>query len=124
MLETVALRYNFDFPATENLDRTPAVYAVPNPLRTGRSAQEDPNYHNYPGDVVRFVGLTDDSILRVYSLAGDLIFTAENKDPDTRNIIWDTRNQKGEQVASGVYIYRTVDNKSGDDSYGRLVIIR
>ncbi len=124
MLDTVALRYSFDFPATEDLNRTPAVYAVPNPLRTGRSAQEDPNYHNYPGDVVRFVGLTDDSILRVYNLAGDLIFTAENKDPDTRNIVWDTRNQKGEQVTSGVYIYRTVDNKTGDDSYGRLVIIR
>ncbi len=123
-LDDISLRYDFNFPATENLDRSPAVYAVPNPLRTGRSAQEDPNYHNYPGDVVRFVGLTDDSSLWVFNLAGDLIFTAENKDPNTRNVIWDTRNQKGEEVASGVYIYRTLDNESGKDTYGRLVIIR
>jgi hypothetical protein len=123
-LNSVASNFNFNYPAAANLDRTPAVYAVPNPLRTGKSALEDPNYHNFPGKVVRFVGLTDDSILRVYNLAGDLIFTAENQDPDTRNIVWDTKNQKGEDVASGVYIFHSLDSKTGDDAYGRLVIIR
>jgi len=123
-LDTIARRVEFDFPAAENLDRSPAIYAVPNPLRTGKSALQDPNYHNFPGDVVHFVGLTDDATLRVYTLTGDLVFTAENHDPTTRNIIWDTRNQKGREVASGVYIYHVLDHKSGGDAYGHLVIIR
>ena len=120
-LDTVARELVFNRPAGERLERN--VYAVPNPLRTGKSAFDDPNYHNFPGEIVRFVGVTAQTTLKVYSLAGDLLFEATNSDPDTRNIIWDTRNQMGELVASGVYIYRA-EGKGGDEEFGRLIIIR
>lgn len=120
-LDTVARELVFNQPAGEKLARS--LYAVPNPLRTGKSAFDDPNYHNFAGEIVRFVGVTAKTTLKVYSLAGDLIFTAENSDPDTRNIVWDTRNQMGELVASGVYIYRA-EGEGADEEFGRLVIIR
>jgi hypothetical protein len=117
----VARELVFNQPAGEKLARS--LYAVPNPLRTGKSAFDDPNYHNFAGEIVRFVGVTAQTTLKVYSLAGDLVFTAENSDPDTRNIVWDTRNQMGELVASGVYIYRA-EGEGADEEFGRLVIIR
>lgn len=120
-LDTVARSLVFNKPADDKLERS--VYVVPNPLRSGKSAFDDPNYHNFPGEVVRFVGVTAQTTLKVYSLAGDLLFEAENRDPDTRNIVWDTRNQQGELVASGVYLYRA-EGMGDDEEYGRLVIIR
>ncbi|MDP6669083.1 MAG: hypothetical protein QF492_04125 [Candidatus Krumholzibacteria bacterium] len=123
-LATVLNRIEFDLPAAEDLDRWAAIYAVPNPLRTGKSATENPNYHNYPGNVVRFVGLTDTSTLRVYTQAGDLLFEGENRNSDTRNLVWDTRNLSRELVASGVYVYRAEDSETGQEFYGLLTIIR
>lgn len=120
-LDTVARELVFNQPAGSVLDRH--LYAVPNPLRTGKSAFDDPNYHNFPGEVVRFVGVTAQTTLKVYSLAGDLLFEAANGDAETRNIVWDTRNQLGELVASGVYIFRA-EGAGEDEEYGRLVIIR
>jgi hypothetical protein len=39
------------------------------------------------------------------------------------NLIWDTRNQMGERVVSGVYIFKA-ENPRGEEEYGRLAIIR
>lgn len=123
-LDTIAGSLIFNFPAAGDLDRSPAVYPVPNPLRTGKSALEDPGYHNFLGEVVRFVGVTDHSEIQVFTVSGDLVFEGGNIDPDTSSIVWDTRNQNGDLVASGVYIYRVEDSDLGQDAYGRLVIIR
>jgi len=120
-LDSIADHLVYNWPAGETIENS--VFAVPNPLRTGRSAAEDPNYHNYPGDVVRFVGMTPEATLKIYTLAGDLVFQTEHDDPDNANVIWDTRNLAGELVASGVYVYR-VTNPADEEEYGRLVIIR
>jgi len=116
-----AQRVVLNLPASEQLEHN--IYVVPNPLRTGKSARENPNYHNFPGDVVRFVGLTAHATLQVYTLAGDLVFEFEHDDPANSNIVWDTRNQAGELVGSGVYIFRA-EGVGGDEEYGRLCIIR
>ncbi len=39
------------------------------------------------------------------------------------NIEWDTQNLDGQEVASGVYIYR-LESECGDLMYGRIIIIR
>jgi len=39
------------------------------------------------------------------------------------NIEWDTKNLDGQEVASGVYIYR-LESDSGNWMYGRIIIIR
>ncbi|MBN2170959.1 MAG: hypothetical protein JW819_06550 [Candidatus Krumholzibacteriota bacterium] len=120
-LDSIADPLVFNWPAGASIDNS--VFVVPNPLRTGKSAREDPNYHNYPGDVVRFVGMTPRATIKIFTLAGDLVFEAEHNDPSSANAIWDTRNLAGELVASGVYVYR-VTNPENEEEYGRLVIIR
>ncbi len=121
--ELPAMGRPFSFNRQPGTTLLKSIYAVPNPLRTGRSAFEDPTYHNYPDNVVRFVGLTPGSQLKVYNLTGDLVLEKGPSDMEGANIIWDTRNQSGEFVASGVYIFRAT-NPEGEEEYGRLAIIR
>lgn len=100
----------------------PEVYAVPNPYRSGSSQYTTENYHNYPDNKVRFVNTPDECQLKVYTPAGDLVWEFSQTDgPGT--IEWDTRNLAGDEVASGVYIFR-LESVSGNWVYGRLIIIR
>ncbi len=59
--------------------------------------------------------------ITIYSLSGGLVFnrTTEN-DPYS----WDLRNNRGEVVSSGYYIYQVHDRSSGDRQTGKLAIVR
>jgi hypothetical protein len=98
------------------------VYTVPNPYRSGSSQFTTPNYHNFPDNKMRFVNVPPDCRIRIYTIAGDLVFEIKN-DTGSGNLEWDTTNQAGEPVASGAYMYR-LENKNGEDVYGRIIIIR
>lgn len=98
------------------------VYAVPNPYRSGSSVYTTPNYHNYPDEKIRFVNVPTDCKLAIYTVAGDLVWEAEHHS-QSGNIEWDTRNDSGEIVHSGIYLYKLEDN-GGGSVYGRLIIIR
>ncbi len=97
------------------------IYAVPNPYRTGGSRLTTQNYHNFPDGLIRFVNVPADAQLRVFTVAGDLVWETTND--ATGNVEWNVRNLSNEEVASGVYIYRVVA-PNGASMYGRLVIIR
>lgn len=98
------------------------IYAVPNPYRTGSTQYTAPNYHNYPDNKIRFVNVPTSCELRIYTPAGDLVRSLHNE-TGTGVIEWDVRNRGGEEVSSGVYIFR-VERNNGDSMYGRLTIIR
>lgn len=98
------------------------VYAVPNPYRSGSSVYTTPNYHNYPDNKIRFVNVPVDCTLEIFTAAGDLVWDTEHH-INSGNIEWDVKNESGEDVASGIYIYKLEDS-SGGSVYGRLVIIR
>lgn len=98
------------------------VYAVPNPYRTGGSRLTRANYHNFPDNKVRFVNVPPDARIKIYTVAGDLVWEGAHTD-GTGNIEWDAHNGNSEAVASGVYIYK-VEASNGDTVYGRLVVIR
>lgn len=98
------------------------IYAVPNPYRTGSTQFSAPNYHNYPDNKVRFVNVPSDCEVRIYTLSGDLVQTLQNRG-GTGVVEWDARNRGGEDVSSGVYIFR-VEKDTGESMYGRLVVIR
>jgi hypothetical protein len=98
------------------------VYAVPNPYRTGGSRLTTPNYHNFPDDMVRFVNVPLDCKIKIFNVAGDLIWEYEHHGPGG-NIEWNVRNQKDEDVSSGIYVYK-IENSTGGQVYGRLVVIR
>jgi hypothetical protein len=98
------------------------IYAVPNPYRTGGSVFTTPNYHNFPDNMIRFVNVPPNCSLKIYTVSGDLVWEVENRE-GLGNIEWDARNQRGEDVASGVYVYK-IEDLSGNRVYGRLVVIR
>jgi hypothetical protein len=97
------------------------VYVVPNPVRTGGSRLTTDNYHSFPDGLVRFVNCPASCTVKIYTIAGDLVWTNDHVD-NSGNIEWDTKNLEEQEVASGVYVYRL---ESGSNSvYGRIVVIR
>jgi flagellar hook assembly protein FlgD len=75
---------------------------------------------------IRIVNVTASARAEIYTMTGDLVREIENVDfggEGRGNIEWDTRNGDGEPVASGVYIYRVIDDLGGE-IIGRFTIIR
>jgi hypothetical protein len=97
------------------------VYVVPNPVRTGGSRLTTDNYHNFPDGLVRFVNVPASCTIKIFTVAGDLVWIREHTD-GAGNVEWDTRNLEEQDVASGVYVYRI--EAGGDSVYGRIVVIR
>lgn len=101
------------------------VQAVPNPYRQVDCDPADP----LSTCTVRFIRMPVRGTLLIFTLAGDLVREfnhpedASDMDPPG-TLRWDTQNGAGAEVASGVYIYRIVDLTSGQESFGRLAIIR
>lgn len=83
-----------------------AVYAYPNPFRI-RLGEENRVAFNLDqrGDV------------RIYTVAGDLVNST------TVNAGWDGRNESGELVASGIYIFHILA-EDGSDHTGKIFVIR
>jgi hypothetical protein len=106
----------------EPITDVPEIYAVPNPYRSGSSQYATENYHNFPDNKMRFVNVPATCNLKIYTPAGDIVWEY-NQTNGTGNIEWDTRNTQGEEVASGVYLYR-VRAEDGSSMYGRIIIIR
>lgn len=102
------------------------IYAVPNPYRSGGSQLTHADYRNFPDNKVRFVNVPAQAQLKIYTLAGDLVWETTNDGGGGTvggNIEWDVKNESGNDVASGVYIFK-VEATNGDVVYGRLVVIR
>ena len=60
--------------------------------------------------------------IRIYNIAGELVRTIEETDGDGINE-WNTKNEQGEPVASGVYIY-FIANPAGEKATGKIMVIR
>ncbi len=120
--EETALEITVSVNTSEDLQR---IYAVPNPYRTGTSAQTAPNYHNFPDNSIKFYNVPKEAELKVFTIAGDLVWETYYTNPDGTDgvITWNTMNKHGELTGSGVYIYKC-ESGTGDSVYGRIVIIR
>lgn len=94
------------------------IAAVPNPFR------EAANDGTRESQLVQFVNAPPKGTLYIYTIAGDLVLERDHDLSEIGVITWDTRNGAGQKVASGVYIYKIVDRVSGEQSYGRMCIIR
>jgi hypothetical protein len=98
------------------------VYPVPNPY------VRDPNSPSYPrwelpGQWrIQFVNLPTNATIKIFTLAGDNVRQLEHReDHGTEN--WDLRNDSGELVDAGVYLW-LVKTPSGERKTGQLVIVR
>ena len=65
---------------------------------------------------------------RIYTTAGDHLRTIEHgagefgEPTDTRS--WDLKNQKGEKVASGVYVYYITTRLNAEETTGYFIVVR
>lgn len=129
----------------ENFDRltwsfytgNTGFYTFPNPYKPGK----DPRHCNAHGPCgIWFKNLhvlkkgVNDLIVKVYSMnthpvynsqkAGDVIHFEENSARYLPQWLWDTRNTKGELVASGLYFYTVSDLKNKVLTKGKIMIVR
>ncbi len=102
------------------------VYAVPNPYRTGTTAETHPFYHNYPDGSIKFFNVPKEADIKIYTVSGDLVWEGHHSSPtgDDGIITWDVKNKNGQEVGSGVYVYRCKNSADGSDQYGKIVVIR
>ncbi len=96
------------------------VYNYPNPFTTNTGFQFE---HNRPGDQL-------DVMVQIFTVSGKLVKTIQQNIPGAgsrvSNIAWDAKDEYGDKLARGVYVYR-MKVKSSDgtiaDKYQKLVIL-
>jgi hypothetical protein len=71
--------------------------------------------------VINFANLVPGSTIRVFNIAGQLVWIKENVPFET--YVWDAKNPSGNTIVSGVYIYVIID-PSGSKDIGNFSIIR
>jgi hypothetical protein len=105
-------------------DDLSGVHTVPDPYYVRSSFESSTDQK-----ILKFVGLPQDAIVRVYSASGVLVRILEhhagNYDPTSGSqgseIIWDLRNRNNQVVASGVYFYHV---EAGDARrVGRFTVV-
>lgn len=97
----------------ENLER---VSVVPNPFRASEA------WETTGQNEVHFINLPARASIKVYTISGDLVAEMEHNDPVRDFHRWDLKNQSGQDVASGIYMYR-VESDNLSFQY-RFVVIR
>jgi hypothetical protein len=98
---------------TANLAR---VAVIPNPYRAVET------WNQAGGNEVHFINLPQQALIRIFTLAGDLVRELRHDDAVRDFERWDLKNENGREVSSGVYMYR-VEAKTFSDQ-NRFVVIR
>ena len=83
---------------TKNLER---VVVVPNPYRASAAQWEGTG----PKEL-HFINLPTRSLIRIYTVAGDLVAVLQHQDPIRDFEPWNLKNANGQDVSSGIYMYR------------------
>jgi hypothetical protein len=98
----------------DNLD---AVKVVPNPY-TFRADWEGPGQRK-----IRFTNLPAQVRIEVYTTTGDLVRTLSHSSSTENGEDWDVKNGAGQEVGSGIYIFR-LETPEGRSRISRFTIIR
>ncbi|MBI4055695.1 MAG: T9SS type A sorting domain-containing protein [Elusimicrobia bacterium] len=109
---TLSLQSGFDpgvsRPAQINLIR---AHAFPVPFRPSQGHTQ-----------ITFTRLTPQATVKIFTLSGTLVKTLRKQDGMTDAVQWDVRNESGEKLASGLYLY--LIESDGSKKQGKLLIIR
>jgi hypothetical protein len=113
------------FSQSETARRAPLlanVYPVPNPYVRDPDSRHWPRWE-LPGELkLQFVNLPRGAVVKLYTMAGDHVRTLRHTS-DHGSLDWDLRNEAGEIVVTGIYIWLvTADN--GETKDGQLVVVR
>ena len=95
--------------------------AYPNPYRPGSGTQFA---EGTQGAGIVFGGLTERATIKIFTMAGEHVADLQETNGDGI-LLWNTENDNGEKVASGVYIFTITDpDNSSEKRKGKVVIIR
>jgi hypothetical protein len=75
------------------------IVVVPNPFRANEAWDRG-------GNEIHFTKLPARATIKIYTVAGDLVAQLEHNDSIRDFERWDLRNQEGQDVASGIYMFR------------------
>jgi hypothetical protein len=93
------------------------IHTVPDPYYVTNSLETSGH------QVLRFVNLPSQAIVRIYSTSGILVTVLAHNDPTGGGeLTWDLTNRGGARVASGVYFYH-VESVDGRTRVGRFTVI-
>jgi len=87
------------------------AYVFPNPYKPSELATKE----------VTFVNLASVCRIKIFTLTGDRVKTIIENDGDGK-ATWDVKNEDGQDVASGLYLYVIESDK--DVKQGKLIVIR
>ncbi len=94
-----------------------AVRCIPNPYRAEADWE-----HGGQRRVV-FIGLPETATIRIYTVAADIVRTLEHNDAESDIEPWDLKNDAGDEVAPGVYIFQ-VESEGLGSKDGKVMIIK
>ena len=94
-----------------------SVRVIPNPYRAAADWE-----HGGQRRVV-FIGLPEKAKIRIYTVAADLVRTLIHEDDESDIEPWDLKNDAGEEVAPGVYIFQ-VESEGLGSKDGKVMIIK
>jgi hypothetical protein len=106
-------------PGTGTVSGNASVY--PNPYKPGSGTAYDNTIY---GEGIVFGNLTKEFKITILTVSGDLVLQ-KVVEPDAHyRYLWDTKNESGAKVASGVYVYVITDAGGALISKGKFSIIR
>jgi len=83
--------------------------------------------HCYPNpttaDSIIFDKLPYNTDIRIFNIAGELVYSMDDFNGDAFSRTWDCRNNSGDKLASGIYIYMLKD-QNGNTKRGKLGMVR
>ncbi len=77
----------------------------------------------FQAEKITFKNLTDNAYIRVFNIAGELVYDAEKRDTSVNYYEWEAVNNAGRKLASGVYIFY-ISNSEGETATGSFAIIK
>jgi hypothetical protein len=98
------------------------VRVVPNPYRLSAAWNLQPTERDYSGERIQFQHLPLGSVVRIYTIAGELVQTLV-QDPDRGGLVeWNLISRNNQYVVSGIYIYH-IDSPAGE-YVGRFAVVK
>ena len=72
---------------------------------------------------LQFTHLPDECSIIIYTVSGELVTSLKHDDPYNGSEWWELKNDHGEIVAPGLYIF-VVQTPSGDKKIGKFAVVR
>ena len=92
-----------------------------------KSAENLKNLIVYPqpvkqnSDIVTFANITQKTEIKIFDINGKLVVDLKEENNDG-GISWDMKNDKGDRVAAGIYIFYATNQK--ETKTGKIAIVR